>query len=471
MKSYKINSENLGNAALILESGRQISYLELLGQISSFRQAFPAKGVVFCLCNNDLASLLCYLSAIEGSVVPLLLPGDIRERQLHSLVAAYTPRYLFHNRNDLRRKWNCKPIFTFDDYELLDCELHTPYDINASLALLLATSGSTGSPKLVRLSSQNLAANADSIIEYLGITPAERAITSLPMHYSYGLSVINSHLSAGASVVLTARPLMDVEYWRLIRRHEVTSFAGVPYSYEMLLKLKIERLNIPSVKTMTQAGGRLTPKKIQRVSEACTSKGIRFFTMYGQTEATARISYLPSDDTIRKAGSIGRPIPGGSLWIEDENTNPISQPGTTGQLVYAGPNVSLGYATSYRDLSLGDVNHGVLKTGDLATLDEDGCLYIVGRISRFVKIYGIRVSLDDVERMLTDCGIQSAALGNDDQLLICLIGENQAEQEDIRIRISSALAINKAAITVREVESLPRLSNGKVDYQELAKMA
>ena len=463
-----INSCHPENVALILESGRQLSYAELQELISDFRQAFPESGVVFCLCNNDLPSLLCYLSALEGSAVPLLLPCAIHERQLQSLISAYSPKYIFHNRNDLSDRGYGERIFTFDGYELLTCKQQTRYETDASLALLLATSGSTGSPKLVRLSAQNLAANADSIIDYLGINPAERAITSLPMHYSYGLSVINSHLRAGASIVLTDRSLMDAEYWRLIPRHQVTSFAGVPYSYEMLLKLKIERLNMPSVKTLTQAGGKLAAEKIKRVYESCARKDIRFFTMYGQTEATARIAYLPTEDTLRKAGSIGLPIPDGRLWIEDENSNRILKPGITGQLVYAGPNVSLGYAMSYRDLSLGDINHGVLKTGDLAMFDEDGYFYIVGRISRFVKIYGVRVSLDAVERMLADSGLQSAVLGDDDHLLVYLIGENPIEPEDVRLQLANTLSLNKAAISVRKMETLPRLSNGKVDYQKLA---
>lgn len=462
-----INFSHPENVALIHANGKRVSYSELKGEILSFRLAFTERCVVFCLCNNDHASLLCYLSALESNAVALLLPSAIQEHQLQSLITAYTPKFIFHNRTDLHGLSYGKLIFSFEDYNLLACEQPDRNAINESLALLLATSGSTGSPKLVRLSEQNLISNADSIINYLNISPSEHAITSLPMHYSYGLSVINSHLRAGATIVLTDRSLMDSEFWRLVQVHEVTSFAGVPYSYEMLLKLRIERLNIPSVKTLTQAGGKLASEKIKQVHASCVNKGIQFFTMYGQTEATARISYLPTEDIQRKAGSIGRPIPGGNLWIEDPNANRILQPGITGQLVYAGPNVSLGYAMTYCDLALGDENHGVLRTGDLAKFDEDGYFYIVGRINRFVKIYGIRVSLDAVENMLSEAGLQSTVLGDDDHLLICLIGENQVQLEDIRTNVSNTLSINKVAVTVRKIEFLPRLNNGKIDYQKL----
>jgi long-chain acyl-CoA synthetase len=461
-----INACTPDHPALFLESGKRLSYAELAREVVDFRAAFPERGLVFCLCNNDLPSLRCYLAALEGAAVPLLLPGTIHETQLLALISAYAPQYLFHNRAELNGYGS--PLWSGDGYQLLTCSAAEPYEIHPDLALLLATSGSTGSPKLVRLSRHNLEANADAIIDYLGITPSERAITSLPMHYSYGLSVINSHLRAGASVVLTDRSLMDAEYWRLIQLHEVTNLAGVPYTYEMLLKLRIERLNMPTVKTMTQAGGKLATDKVNLVAEACAKKGIRFFIMYGQTEATARISYLPCEHTAEKAGSIGISIPSGQLWIEDEGKQRIKQPGVTGQLVYRGPNVSLGYATSYVDLSAGDANQGVLRTGDLATFDDEGYFSIVGRLSRFVKLYGVRVSLDAVERLLAEQGLQGAVLGDDDHLQVCLAGEDSADLEMVRTRLAETLTVNKVGITVRQLTALPRLSNGKIDYQTLA---
>lgn len=461
-----ISACNPNNTALILESGRHVSHADLEREVVALRTVFPQRGVVFCLCNNDFPSVCCYLAALDETAVPLLLPGTIHKAQLQSLIAAYAPRYLFHNRTDLN---DYGPVlWAGNGYHLFACSTES-YPIHPDLALLLATSGSTGSPKLVRLSQRNLESNAQAIIDYLGITASDRAITSLPMHYSYGLSVINSHLRAGASIVLSDRSLMDAEYWRLIQRHEVTSLSGVPYSYEMLLKLRIERLNMPAVKTMTQAGGKLADSKIKLVTEACVKKGIRFFVMYGQTEATARISYLPPERAIEKAGSIGIAIPGGELWIEDDGGQRIEQPGITGQLVYRGPNVSFGHANSYHDLNLGDINQGVLKTGDLASFDEDHFFTIAGRLNRFVKIYGIRISLDTVEDILAARKIESVVYGDDDQLIVCLVGNQNIALDEIRIELANILAINRVAILVRPIESIPRLCNGKVDYQALTK--
>lgn len=458
------------STALVFEDGGQCSYTVLKREVADFQAVFPERGVVFCLCNNDLPSVRAYLAGLAGAAVALLLPGNIQQDRLEALIAAYCPRYLFHARADLHVASYDSVLWQGDGYALRATSHPQPYELHPDLALLLATSGSTGSPKLVRLSRRNLEANADAIMDYLGIDASERAITSLPIHYSYGLSVLNSHLRAGASVVLTDRSLMDAKYWRLIQRHAVTSFAGVPYSYEMLLKLRIERLNIPTVKTMTQAGGRLSPDKIRLVAEACTKKGIRFFTMYGQTEATARISYLPCARTIEKAGSIGVAIPAGRLWIEDEHGQPIEHPDMTGQLVYAGPNVSLGYAHSWRDLATGDVNQGILRTGDLATFDAQGYFSIVGRMGRFVKLYGIRISLDAVEKLLSQQGLESAAAGDDDQLRVFLVHTPDADTETVRNALAATLVVNKAGITVTRIDALPRLASGKIDYQALARI-
>jgi acyl-coenzyme A synthetase/AMP-(fatty) acid ligase len=237
----------------------------------------------------------------------------------------------------------------------------------------------------------------------------------------------------------------------------------------MLLKLRIERLDMPTMKTMTQAGGKLAADKTKLVAEACSKKGIRFFSMYGQTEATARMSYLPSERAFDKAGSIGLPIPGASMWIEDEHGNVIEQPGVIGELCFRGPNVSLGYATTYADLAVGDVNLGLLRTGDLASIDADGYFQVVGRFGRFLKIFGVRVSLDAVESLLANQGFQAAAFGNDDSLNVCLYGPNADDPKSIRTQLSANLMINESAISVFRVAELPRLSNGKVDYQTLNK--
>ena len=239
------------------------------------------------------------------------------------------------------------------------------------------------------MTKKNLISNAKSISKYLDIKSNDRAISSLPLNYSYGLSVINTHLNSGASIVLTNSSMMERDFWYLINKHSVTSLAGVPYNYEMILRLGIDRLKIPSIKKMTQAGGKLSYDKINRINANLKQKNISFYTMYGQTEATARISYLAPDDIDKKPGSIGKAIPAGKMWLQGKKGKVIEETDSIGELVYSGDNVSMGYALSLSDLMLGDKNKGILRTGDLARCDSDGYFFIEGSINRFIKILSL----------------------------------------------------------------------------------
>ena len=444
-----------------------LSYGALDAEVAALQRVLQGRSLIFCLCRNDLPSLVAYLAALRGSVVPVLLPGNLDAGALAQLVNSYEPRYLVHSRDDLAQSGWGEPLWQDRGAVLQERHPRQDYPLHDDLALLLTTSGSTGSPKLVRLSRANLLGNADSIAQYLVLDRHERAITTLPMQYSYGLSVVNSHLRVGASLVLTDRSLMDPQFWTLLRRHQVTSLAGVPYLYDMLLKLRLERLDLGSVRTLTQAGGRLAPDKIRQVHEVCAAKGMRFFTMYGQTEATARIAYLPAEQTAAKAGSIGQAIPGGELWLEDAAQKRIGTPEVTGELVYRGPNVSMGYAESWQDLALGDERCGVLHTGDLAQQDKDGHFWIVGRKSRFIKLFGNRISLDAVESILQSEGWDGAATGDDTQLLVAIAAATSSDSSALRQSLALRLGLHPVAIRVQVLPALPRLENGKVDYQAL----
>ncbi|HEY8584414.1 MAG TPA: AMP-binding protein [Capillimicrobium sp.] len=333
-------------------------------------------------------------------------------------------------------------------YVVAEREVHVreeaaPAELHPDLRLLLSTSGSTGSPKLVRLTARNVLANAESIAAYLGLTPAERAIASLPIPYSYGLSVLTSHLRAGASVAFTPHSVIRPEFWDDARRLEATSFAGVPYSYAMLERIGMRDMRLPALRTMTQAGGRLDPEIALRHAEQR-----RFFVMYGQTEATARIAYVPPERLREKAGSIGIAIPGGALRV-----------GEGDELVYSGPNVMMGYATQRADLARGDELHGVLPTGDLGAVDADGFFSVTGRLKRIAKVFGQRVNLDEVEAAVD--GPAGAVAAED---AIDVYAERGADARTLARRFR----VPPRAIRVHEVEALPVKASGKVDYAALA---
>jgi acyl-CoA synthetase (AMP-forming)/AMP-acid ligase II len=315
----------------------------------------------------------------------------------------------------------------------------------------------------VRLTWRNVESNARAIIEALGIGPDERAIASLPFHYSYGLSVLNSHLVAGGSVLVTDASVIEPRFWALFDEWRCTSFAGVPYTYEILLRTGFEKRALPSLRTMTQAGGRLHPDHVERFHRWMIARGGRLFVMYGQTEATARIACLPPELLPFKRGAAGRAIPGGELAIESETGSTVSG---TGEVVYRGPNVMMGYATERADLARGDELGGVLRTGDLGYLDEDGILFITGRAKRIAKVFGLRVNLDELEGMLRARG-PVAAVGAENSIhLHCEFG-CEAEFSALAREMAAKLRVNHSAFRFVRVSALPLTANGKVDYPKL----
>lgn len=466
MKLGLVSRQNLSDIALRVDGGREVSYSELHSEINRFSRLIPTGSLVFLIGSNDLESITFYLACLEKAAVPLLLPKEIANEALENLISVYKPNYLFKPINNGTNEFTL--IYEEGKYALFQNVIYTDHNLHPDLALLMATSGSTGSPKLVKLTLRNLIENATSITQYLNISTSEIAITSLPFNYSFGLSIINSHLLAGASIVLTDRSLLDSGFWKLINDHKVTSLSGVPYTYEMLLKLRLERLKMPSVKTLTQAGGRLDSLKVRKVAEYCLVNNLNFFTMYGQTEATARISYLPINEILARPSSIGKPIPNGKLWVRRTNGQKVENPNEVGELIYEGPNVCMGYAETMADLQLGDELNGVLCTGDLARFDQEGYFYIEGRIKRFLKIFGIRVSLDAVEKILIDDGVEAVVHGVDDLLVIFVIGLKVEDCDVIKKKVALTLGLHHSGVAVRVLEKIPRLINGKVDYQCLS---
>jgi len=460
------NVSNLNDVALIESNGSILTYADLYKNVSEFRTFFDNKHLVFIIGENNLATIICYLSAVESEMVPLLLSSKINQNQLNNLLDVYKPKYIFQNKS--RPSNDLDLLSSFGEYGFFIRSKSKSIKLHPNLALLLTTSGSTGSPKLVRLTKKNLISNAKSISEYLDINSNDRAITSLPYNYSYGLSVINTHLSSGGSLVLTNASMMEGNFWRLVKKYSVTSFAGVPYSYEMILRLGVDKLEISSINKMTQAGGRLDLNIIEKINNSLKSKNIKFYVMYGQTEATARMSYLPPEDIERKPDSIGIAIPNGKLWIEDSKGHIIEQSDNVGELIYSGENVSMGYARSIIDLELGDKNAGILKTGDLAKFDSEGYFSIEGSNNRFVKLFGNRISLDSLEKIVSNKGFESVATGDDKKIVIHIINNPNLSQDSLRSSISEVIGINHVAIYINVISEFPRLENGKIDYKFLS---
>jgi acyl-coenzyme A synthetase/AMP-(fatty) acid ligase len=384
-----------------------------------------------------------------------------------NLLSSYAPQYIWLPEEMKSEFEGLQPVYRSYDYVLLQTTYDKNYPLNEELALLLTTSGSTGSPKFVRQSYANIRSNTDAIAAYLKLDETERPITTLPMNYTYGLSIINSHIMVGATILLTDKSLMQKEFWNFFRENGATSFGGVPYTYEMLKRLRFARMELPTLRTMTQAGGKLTPELQEEFAKYAAQTGKNFVVMYGQCEATARMGYLPPEKAVEKKGSMGIAIPGGKFTLIDGNGATVTQPHVPGELVYEGANVTLGYAECGEDLIKGDERNGFLTTGDMAQFDEDGYYYIVGRKKRFLKIYGNRVNLDEIDRLIKGQfeEIDCASAGVDDHMYIFVTEESKAES--VRNFVVQKTGLNQAAFQTVVLDAIPKNDAGKILYREL----
>ena len=465
MKAFE-NLQAFGGCTALCYEGREISYDDLLHQADAIAAHLPARSLVFLLAENVPEAIAGYVGFLSHGVVPVMVDAALDGELLAGLVARYRPSFLWMPEARVGEFVGAEEAFSLGSYVLLDRKEPSPFPLHPSLALLMTTSGSTGSPKLVRQSYENLRANTASIIEYLSITPKERAITSLPLFYVYGLSILNTHLAAGASIVVTRETLFSRDFWRLMREQEVTSLGGVPYTYAMLKRLRFSRMDLPALKTLTQAGGKLDPELHAAFAQDCAAKGRRFFVMYGAAEATARMGYLPAELALSHAGAMGRAIPGGRFELVDAEGRVIQQPGESGELVYYGANVTLGYATSGADLIKGDERHGRYATGDVAQCDSDGIYTIVGRKKRFLKLFGKRTNLEEVEHLLRQrFGGEVACAGIDDHLYAFVT--DAAVLPEVVPYLSGKLGLHPSAFRVKQLAEIPKNAAGKTVYREL----
>ena len=443
------------------------AYSKLFDTSEKIAGLIPTRSLVFLVCSNTPVSIAAYVGFINHGIVPVMVDKELDEELFHSLLEQYSPAYIFAEEAHFDFLDRYMQTLHIEGSVLYDTGEQQPYLLHDDLALLMTTSGSTGSPKLVRQSYENLKANTESIVKYLDLHEDERAVTNLPLHYVYGLSVLNTHFAVGASIVVTEKTLFDRSFWQLMRDKEVTSFSGVPYTYAMLKRLRFFRMDLPALRTLTQAGGKLDPELHSEFAAYADAHGKKFVVMYGAAEATARMGYLPPQDALEKVGAMGIAIPGGRFALVDEAGAEITAADTVGELVYYGANVTLGYAESGADLARGDERHGRYETGDLARRDADGYYTIVGRKRRFLKMFGKRTNLQEVEHILRrQFGeVEVACAGVDDQLYVFVTQEVLVPK--IVPFLSVKLGLHHTAFTAKCIAEIPKNASGKTVYREL----
>lgn len=437
---------NFGDRIAVATATETLSYRDLADRARDTAAALGRdRKLILLEAANTVPALVAYLGALAGDHVAIPVPPGVSQV---TLIDTYDPDVVVDATGYLRHRRH-----------------RGGHQLHSDLALLLSTSGSTGSPKLVRLSAGNLRSNARAIAEYLQITESDCAATTLPMAYTYGLSVIHSHLWQGAGLLLTDRSVSDDEFWDLFRRHGATSFAGVPYTFDLLDRVGFDGMDLPTLRYVTAAGGRLRPESVLWYAALARRRGFEFFVMYGATEATARMAYLPSSLAESHPDAIGRAIPGGSFTLaplDDWNEPDI------GELVYHGPNVMMGYARSSADLASGPTLTA-LHTGDVARHVGDGLYQVIGRLDRFVKLYGLRIDLARVESEVHEHGhsVMCTEAGG----LLVAAATGPVDTADLRRRTAEAAGLPLAAVRAVAVPKLPVLPSGKPDYPALRAIA
>jgi acyl-CoA synthetase (AMP-forming)/AMP-acid ligase II len=447
-----------GKTPLLTDGDHTITYGEFFDAAGSLRYTV-GRDLVVIVTKNSAQRIFAYLICLFLDIPVLLVEEGIEASTLNDIIVRFNAKYVVGS--DIAADSRA-PSFLVAGETWLERETHTPSKIHNNLALMLATSGSTGNPKFVRLSREAVLSNAFSIASGLHITPDDRAITSLPFSYTYGLSVINSHFVSGATICVSAHAMVSAEFWRSVDELRVTSIAGVPTSYGMLRKMRWSPEKHSSLRYMTQAGGRLNDEDRKYFLDLLDAHGINFYVMYGQTEATARITITEPKDLREHISTAGRAIEGGRLSVLDPDESGV------GRIVYSGPNVMMGYAESADNLALGDDMNGSLETGDLGYLN-DGLLFLTGRTKRIVKIFGIRVSLDDVDLWLHEFGTGVSVQGND--CVVLFMEHLTIEPSELRTLLSQHLHVHPTGVKVVKLDALPLLSSGKIDFQTLTKMA
>ena len=341
-------------------------------------------------------------------------------------------------------------------------------------AMIIYTSGTTGSPKGVVLTHANIVANAFSIIRYLGLTEADSVMVVLPFFYSYGNSLLTTHLISGGTLVLENNFLYPNVVLEKMVEHGVTGFAGVPSTFSILLqRSNFRKLRFPRLRYVTQAGGAMPPRHAEELRAVLPGTGI--YIMYGQTEATARLTWLDPRDLTRKYGSIGKAIPGVTITLKKENGTEAG-PGEVGEIVARGDNIMAGYWNNPVETKKVLRQDG-LHTGDIARQDDEGYLYIVGRRSDMIKSGAHRISPTEIEEAILEhpgvgevavIGIPDKTLGEAVQACIVPKGEAKLDVKEILVHCRLCLPAFKVPKRVVFVERLPKTSSGKVKRLELA---
>lgn len=429
------------------------------------------------LADNSVFFVVSYLSLMRSGNIPLLVETRVGKEELAALMSSCHPVGAFMQQRLSTKAVSGIPTLTEADLPEEDVEDLRPHVRSDDLAAVVFTSGSTGTKKGVMITHGNLIANTTSIIQYLELTSQDRMMVVLPFYYCYGASLLHTHLRVGGSLTISNSIFLGAILDE-IEKYQCTGLAGVPSTYQILInRSDLLQRRFSSLRYMTQAGGKLEPRYIQMIVDSLPE--VRFFVMYGATEATARMSYLPPEMIRARMASIGKGIPGVHLEVLGEDGRPV-MPGETGEIVAAGDNIMKGYYGDDEG-TVAVLKDGRYHTGDLATVDEDGYIYVVGRSKDIIKCAGYRVSPYEIENLIASMeGVDTVAVVSmPDEILgeaiVAVVRcRDGAEEDAVRTTIQRecrrSLPSYKNPSYVVFLEEMPLNSSNKVDKVRLRQM-
>ena len=460
----ELQNINPQRIAAIDSNGDQLTYADINLLSQQISTNISDRALCFLLVENNIGGIAWTMSMLDSrKLVPLILNVKTEIGLYQQLLDTYQPTYI------------CAPTHHFFEGQVIDTQLgytltkvsDNIYPIHNDLSHLLPTSGSTGSPKLVRHKYENIEAAGLNISAFFELKETDRPLMVLPLYYTMGLSMVFSHLRVGATILITGLSMTDPNFWKFLKEQCATSFTGVPYSFQVLNLMRFFRMNLPDMELLTQGGGKMPTDLNIKFAEYCRDTNKRWIATYGQSECTARMAYLPAKWALDKVGSIGIAVPNGELSLIDADGNLITTPRTEGEMCYRGQNVTMGYAREQSDLTLGDERNGYIRTGDLAYFDEDGCYYIVGRMGRFLKLFGMRVGLDECEQIVqTDCGIECVCVGTDEKMIVYIT--NADKQSEVKDTLVQKTHIVATSFEIRTILEIPKNEAGKKLYSKLS---
>jgi acyl-CoA synthetase (AMP-forming)/AMP-acid ligase II len=446
--------------ALYTKDYEVIKYSQILNDINIFKNYFQSKKTIMILAENTYEFIVCYIAAIRFNQLIILVNPNIDPNDLLNLNKSYSPEYLFCKNKIIPPK-NFNKIFNFRDFSFFKNNNKKKFLIHKNLSCLLSTSGTTGSSKFAKISIENLLHNSKGISKLLKISPNDTSITTMPPFYSYALSILNTHLMNGSKIILNDYSLVDRSFWNLFEKFQPNNLNGVPYTYEILERIKFHDMSLSNLKYITQAGGKLKQNLKEKLIKTCAKKKIKFYIMYGQTEASPRITIMPWNLLKKFPDSVGAPLPGGKIKISNKiKSDNLLQ----GEIIYYGKNVFWGYSKSCKDLNEGNKVRNILKTGDLGYLDKKGLLYVNGRKKRILKIFGIRISLDLLETELYKNNYNCICAGTDEKLIVYLKKNKKISFLELKELIKKITNLMPRFFEIITIKDFKRNKIGKITY-------